>query len=379
MWDAVAGTQVSSLEGHSDSIYGVSFSPKNSEIVSASQDGSLRFWDTSSFTEKKKKQIEDVKNDEEDTEEKEEKIEIVSDEEEDDPNSWYNKNAANSSWINCVVFNSKGNRILSAARDGEVSIWDVETGNKALKLKGGHSKSVNSVACNTNDQLIVTASDDCLVILWNKEGVLLEKFNDHTNSVRSVSFHPQDSDSFVTASWDCTVRTWNKRGLQKTFEGHKDWVNHAQYHPNGKLIVSGSHDRSFIIWDASTAQKLNQYFVHQNWIQHVSFNHDGSQLLTSCYDSTIKCFEIKNESDANEIETINRHTKRVNNAKFVPPNSKFIVSVANDNTIIVSNTTSECTRFLTVAPTTSLDISKKGEIVASDSNGNIYFLSLNQF
>jgi WD40 repeat protein len=51
MWDVTSGLCVYILEGHSNEVNSVAFSPSGKQLVSGSVDGTLRVWDLcSSFT-----------------------------------------------------------------------------------------------------------------------------------------------------------------------------------------------------------------------------------------------------------------------------------------------------------------------------------------
>ena len=80
----------------------------------------------------------------------------------------------------------------------------------------------------------------------------------HTNRVNSTSFSP-DGKYIVSASHDNTIRIWDaKTGLQvgTSLEGHTDGVNSASFSPNGNFIVSASKDKTVRIWDAKTGQQI---------------------------------------------------------------------------------------------------------------------------
>ena len=45
LWDAATGTALQTLEGHSDYVYSVAFSPDNKQVVSSLGDNMVWLWD----------------------------------------------------------------------------------------------------------------------------------------------------------------------------------------------------------------------------------------------------------------------------------------------------------------------------------------------
>jgi WD40 repeat protein len=73
---------------------------------------------------------------------------------------------------------------------------------------------------------------------------------------------------------------WTLDGeLVATLRGHTDWVKCCAFSPDGKKFVSGSKDRTCIVWDAETLEQLfklsdarqkNQVGSHRMRSQHVA-------------------------------------------------------------------------------------------------------------
>ncbi len=56
--------------------------------------------------------------------------------------------------------------MISAAYDSTLKVWNLETGEELLSLRG-HGDSVNAVAVTPNGQQVICAVDDGTLKVWN--------------------------------------------------------------------------------------------------------------------------------------------------------------------------------------------------------------------
>ena len=65
-----------------------------------------------------------------------------------------------------MSFSLDGKRIVSGSFDNTLKVWDAQTGQETLTLKG-HSDTVWSVSFSPDGKWIVSGSDDKTIKIWD--------------------------------------------------------------------------------------------------------------------------------------------------------------------------------------------------------------------
>jgi WD40 repeat protein len=75
--------------------------------------------------------------------------------------------------------------------------------------------------------------------------------------------------------------------VRHTLEGHSHWVESVAFSPDGKLVVSGSGDRTAAwLWGVETGAARQTLEGHSGWIKSVAFSPDGKLVVLASGDNT---------------------------------------------------------------------------------------------
>jgi WD40 repeat protein/serine/threonine protein kinase/Flp pilus assembly protein TadD len=162
--------------------------------------------------------------------------------------------------VNDLVFTSDSKRLVSAAQDGHVYIWDVATGQYRPTISGlpGGAKCV---ALAPDDRLCAVADghDDIHLYDLTRGKEFGKPLTGHTWGINKLLFSP-DGSRLVSCGGDGSVRFWHPGTGQNTliFAGHAGPVRDIAFTPDGRQLISASLDGTLRVWDADPRVKPSQ-------------------------------------------------------------------------------------------------------------------------
>jgi len=129
------------------------------------------------------------------------------------------------------------------------------------------------------------------------------------------------------------VRVWDIRDgspeLIYELMGHRKTITSADFSPDGLKAVTGSGDKTLILWDMQSGVSLHEKKAHDGWIRCASFTPDGTQISSGGDDGMIR---IWNARDLSPVRTFEGHEGWVQSLTYVP-SGKFLISGGHDKTI----------------------------------------------
>jgi len=235
-----------------------------------------------------------------------------------------------SNWVRGCAFSPDGNLLISASFDNALKLWDVETGTE-IRTFTEPSDSVWAGAFTPDGKSVVSASWDGILKIWDVEtGVEIRTFEKHSGAIYECAFSP-DGKMLVSASDDKNLKLWNvETGTAiKILRGHLEEVWRCAFSPDSTKILSASNDGTLRLWDAGTGKEIRTFTGHAREVQGCAFSPDGNQILSASYDSTLKLWDVETGA---EIRTFAGHTDLVSGCAF-SPDGKRIASASNDKTL----------------------------------------------
>jgi WD40 repeat protein len=243
--------------------------------------------------------------------------------------------------IESLAFSPDGTRLGSGVSGGSNYIQNAATGT-ALASSASYtgfplvSEDINAHSLGvafSSGGLFASGSEDGTLRVWNSAYAQVWSTNTaQASNITSVAFSP-DGTLLASASEDGTIMIWatNTWSCVQTLTGHTGGVTAVTFSPNGNLLASGGEDQTVRFWNAGSGTCLLTCTGHTDVVTSVAFSPDGSRLVSGSQDNTIR---IWSTASGSLLQTCGAHTDFIK-AVAVSPDGTICADASNDHTIQV--------------------------------------------
>ncbi len=295
--------EVRRFHGHTGPVLDLAVSPDGAQVLSGSEDRTLRLWEVA--TGREVQRIE-----------------------------------GHTDAVRAVALSPDGRYVLSGSADRQVSLWYPKTG-KLVRSFPGHTDSVKCVAFSPDGRMALSGGSDWKVRVWEvSSGRRLVRFDGHKGDVCCAQFSP-DSRLVLSSGWDRSLRLWEARtgkelrctsaaSLAQTVPQWQVQLGVA-FATDGNHFATGGADGVLRLWSVPDGRLVRAFAGHSDWITGVAFRGDGQFLLTASRDGTVRLWDALTGRERHRLEG---HTQPVSAVGFLP-DAQHAVSAGADGTLRV--------------------------------------------
>ncbi|KAF0690385.1 Aste57867_18220 [Aphanomyces stellatus] len=234
--------------------------------------------------------------------------------------------------IRDVAIENDNSKFVSCGRDKVVFQWDVSSG-KVIRKFEGHVSSINAVRYNDDCSVLVSASYDSTVRLWDVRArnsfapiQVLDHFKDSVTSVHVAeheiiagcvdgfvriydiraglltedNLHSPVASLAVTSDLNCVVASTmggvlrlfeKKSGVElNTFQGHivDSYGLGCAFSHDDANVLSGSEDGRVVVWDMLTKNTAHSFRAHDRAVRSVVSHPTEDMILSASVDGSVK-------------------------------------------------------------------------------------------
>ncbi|MBN2023972.1 MAG: WD40 repeat domain-containing protein [Pirellulales bacterium] len=268
--------------------------------------------------------------------------------------------------VTALAFAPNGRTLVSAAKDGRVGLWEVDSGQELWKSPS-EGRELAAVVFGPDGTWLAAGGDSCEVKIRDaKTWEVRRTLSGHTRPVRALAVLP-DGATLASTGLDGTLRLWDPTAglLRKQWIAHQDGVMAAVFSPDGSLLATGGLNGAVRLWTVG-GESRHVLAGNGSAVRALAFHPEGKLLASADERGGARLWDV--ETGALKA-TLTGHTDRVSAVAFSRDGKTlFSAGYRRDPVLRAWNaTTGEAVRILSghASGIASLAVSPDGRQLAS--------------
>jgi WD40 repeat protein len=216
--------------------------------------------------------------------------------------------------VSALSFNKDATAFVSGGKDYKVLVWRlnpyIDSFMLEAQISNVHSAGINAVLYAPTGSMVYTGGDDGKILIYN---VLKEssKVIDNESPVHGIAM---GSNRRYLYCVDATpiVKVYDVGGsLFKSYEGHSDEVNAIAISANNQFFVTGSSDKTAIIWNLVTGKKKFTLVGHEWKVTSLTISADNKYVVTGSNDGSVKIWDAEKGTLVQSFNDLGKNIRSV--------------------------------------------------------------------